>query len=265
MVLPLYQVDAFASAPFTGNPAAVCPLDDWLDDARMQAIAMEMQLSETAFFVPQDDGFALRWFTPAVEVDLCGHATLAAAHVLYEHLSHPAETPIRFHTRSGMLEVSRESGGTLAMRFPAVAMQPDDSARDAMQRALGVPVREVLAGMDWMAVLDDAESVHTLRPQAAAIAALGRRGLIVTAAADDGTGHDYVCRFFAPNAGIEEDPVTGSAHCALAPYWARRLGRARLHGWQCSARSGLVDCHCDGDAVVLRGTAVTVLEGRLYA
>lgn len=257
MSLRLFQVDAFARRPFEGNPAAVCPLETWPEDAVMQAIAAENNLSETAFFAAGADGFDLRWFTPRAEVDLCGHATLASAHVLFEHLGYRGDS-IRFQTRSGTLEVSRE-GSVLVMDFPA---HPPASCRvpPLLVEALGQEPVEVLAADDYVVVFEREAQVHALEPDLAKLARLPRRGVCVTA---PGQRYDFVSRFFCPALGVPEDPVTGSAHCELAPYWAGRLGRERLQARQISRRGGDVDCELRRDRVILRGTALTFLEGRI--
>jgi len=264
MEIPLFQVDAFTSKPFGGNPAAICPLSEWLPEVVMQAIAAENNLSETAFLV-EDDGddadYALRWFTPAIEVDLCGHATLAAGHVVFEHLR-PDTEAVRFSTRSGVLEVAREAGGALRMDLPADPRSPT-SAPDGLAEILGSTPTEVLGGSTWVAVLDDAEAVRSLRPDPDAIGRLDPPYLNVTAAGDADSGVDFVSRFFAPGAGIDEDPVTGSAHCALTPYWAKRLGTDRLVARQVSRRGGELDCELLADRVVVRGRCVQVLQGTL--
>lgn len=255
MALRQFQVDAFSARLFEGNPAAVCPLAAWPDDALLQAIATENNLSETAFFVPAPDGsFALRWFTPVAEVDLCGHATLASAHVLFHHLGH-AEAVIRFNTRSGELRVQRR-GDWLDMDFPA---QPPVSCAcpPLLAQGLGCIPVAVLAAEDYIAVLASAEEVRTLKPDMNALAGLDRRGVIITAPGQD---CDFVSRFFAPRYGIPEDPVTGSAHCALTPYWAARLGRKQLHARQLSARGGALDCTLLGERVLLSGQAVTFMQ-----
>jgi PhzF family phenazine biosynthesis protein len=252
-----YQVDAFARRAFEGNPAAVCPLQAWLDDALLQAIAEENNLSETAFFVPTEQGYALRWFTPVSEVDLCGHATLAAAHVLFDALGHPGPR-IRFATRSGELVVERQ-GGRLAMDFPA---RPPArcTAPDLLARALGERPIEVLAADDYLAIFDSEEAVRAITPDLALLGRLDRRGVIVTA---PGAAVDFVSRFFAPKLGVTEDPVTGSAHCELAPYWAGRLGKTTLTARQVSRRGGSLSCEVKGDRVLLAGHAVTVMEAEI--
>ncbi len=257
MRLPLYQVDAFAAARFAGNPAAVCPLERWLPDATMQAIAAENNLSETAFFVPRADGaFDLRWFTPAAEVDLCGHATLASAWVVLERLD-PGRPGVTFHSRGGVLTVTRD-GAWLSMDFPTAVGSPCP-APAGLAAALGVAPLEVLKARDYLAVLPDEATVRGLTPDIAAIGRMAEvRGLIVTAA---GREVDFVSRFFAPRAGVPEDPVTGSAHCTLVPYWAARLGRTRLAALQVSPRGGELRCELRGDRVILAGRAVPYLEG----
>ncbi|MGD2131129.1 MAG: PhzF family phenazine biosynthesis protein [Lysobacterales bacterium] len=260
MKLRQYQVDAFASRVFEGNPAAVCPLEHWLPDETLQAIAAENNLSETAFFVAkkgQAPFFELRWFTPAAEVNLCGHATLASAHVLYEILSY-GEPEIRFATRSGELRVRRE-GDRLAMDFPA---RPPATCEPppGLASALGAEPSECLASDDYLFVFPRQADVLDLRPDFGKIAALGLRGAIVTA---PGESHDFVSRFFAPNVGVPEDPVTGSAHCVLAPYWAARLGKTRLQARQVSKRGGDVLCEVRGERVLLAGHAVTFMTGNI--
>lgn len=259
MELLLYQVDAFAQHPFTGNPAAVCPLHGWLPDETLQAIAAENNLSETAFFVARGDGYELRWFTPVEEVDLCGHATLASAHVVMTELD-AGRTEVVFHSRSGDLRVVREETG-LAMDLPPLPAAPV-SEPSGLAAALGTAVREVFQARDLLAVVDDAAVVRGLRPDVTAIAALDAFGVAVTA---PGTGSDadvdFVSRYFAPRQGIPEDPVTGSLHCTLAPLWGERLGKSRLRARQVSARGGDIDCELVDAMVRLRGTAVTVIRG----
>jgi PhzF family phenazine biosynthesis protein len=256
--LTLFQVDAFARRVFEGNPAAVCPLERWRDDGVLQAIAEENNLSETAFFVPARAGFELRWFTPLAEVDLCGHATLASAHVLFEELGY-AEPVIRFATRSGELTVERR-GDRLAMNFPARPPAPC-AAPSALVDGLGGQPAEVLVADDYVAVFDDEAAVRALAPNMATLRELGVRGVCVTA---PGAGEvDFVSRFFAPGVGIPEDPVTGSAHCELAPYWAARLGKSRLRARQVSKRGGNVDCELQGDRVILTGGAVTFMKAEI--
>jgi PhzF family phenazine biosynthesis protein len=260
MRIPLYQVDAFATGqPFTGNPAAVCPLDGWLPDAVMQALAAENNLSETAFFVPEDEGYRLRWFTPTTEVDLCGHATLASAFVVFGWLA-PWRRSVTFRTeKAGPLTVTRD-GDLLALDFPARPPQPLDMS-DAVAAALGKRPTAFLAARDYLAVFERAEDVAALQPDFAAVAALDRFAVIVTAPGTDGI--DFVSRFFAPARGVDEDPVTGSAHCTLIPYWADRLGKTRLEARQLSRRGGALSCALHGDRVTIAGRAVLYLEGRI--
>jgi PhzF family phenazine biosynthesis protein len=260
---PLFHVDAFADAPFRGNPAAVCLLDAPADPAWMQSVATEMNLSETAFVVRGGDPHALRWFTPAVEVPLCGHATLASAHVLWE-TGLPADTPARFTTASGLLTCTRD-GALIEMDLPAEPPAPVP-VDEALVAALGIRPTEVARnGLGKVLAVTDVPTVQAVAPDFAAVAALDATGIIVTAATGEpeGTGIDFVSRYFAPAVGIDEDPVTGAAHCALAPYWAARLGRDELTGYQASARGGTVRCRVNGDRVVLGGHAVTVARGEL--
>jgi len=261
--LPFFQIDAFADRPFAGNQAGVMPLDGWLDDATLQAIANENNVAETAFFIPSvsaDADYDLRWFTPAVEVALCGHATLASGfHVLSRD---PARERVRFRTReSGVLEVRRD-GARLAMDLPAWRSREVDPA--PLAAALGAEIEAAYETVDApepsrMAILPDARAVRALEPDFRALAALGGVLAIVTAPGDG--GHDVVSRVFAPAAGIDEDPVTGSAHCMLTPYWAERLGRDGFAAFQASSRGGAVHCMLRGDRVVLGGTCVTTIEG----
>jgi len=262
MNIPCFQVDAFSARPFGGNPAAVCPLEDWLPDALMQSIAAENALSETAFFVRRADGdFDLRWFTPAVEVDLCGHATLASALVLFDQLE-PGRAAVRFHTRSGPLEVERD-GGLLAMDLPARPPR-EVAASEDIERALGCRPRQVLLGRDLVVLIDSADEVRRLVPDLTRVAALDVFAVCVTAAGggrDDDV--DFVSRFFAPAKGVPEDPVTGSAHCQLVPYWATRLGRTRLRARQVSRRGGELEGELMGERVRLRAAACLVKTGEL--
>lgn len=259
MRVPLYQIDAFADRPFTGNPAAVCPLDGWLPDAAMQAVAAENNLSETAFFVPEGEGYRLRWFTPTTEVDLCGHATLASAYVVFRWLA-PQAGRVTFQTQqAGPLTVSRD-GERLALDFPARRPSPCDGI-DEIAAALGRRPAALLAARDYMAVYDSADEVFALAPDFAAVAALDRFAVIATAPGEGDV--DFVSRFFAPARGVNEDPVTGSAHCTLIPYWAERLGRDRLEARQVSPRGGALSCALKGDRVTIAGRAVLYLEGTI--
>lgn len=255
MRLPIYQVDAFTSRVFAGNPAAVMPLETWLPDATLQAIAAENNLSETAYVVREGEGWRLRWFTPAVEVDLCGHATLATALVMLRKLG-AWRGSIAFETRSGTLTVS-EDGDRLALDFPSQPPQPVDPP-DGLEAALGLRPREVLKAIDLVCVVDSAREVRDLAPDLRALARIDARGIIVTAPGED---CDFVSRFFGPRAGIDEDPVTGSAHCKLIPYWAERLGRRVLFARQLSKRGGELWCTDRGARVTIAGHGVLVLEG----
>ena len=257
MNIDIYQVDAFASRPFEGNPAAVCPLDEWLPDEQMQLIAMENNLSETAFFVTDGDGYAIRWFTPAAEVDLCGHATLASAWVLFHRLAHAGDT-ITFSSKSGPLGVSRD-GDLLVLDFPAQQPRPC-ATPPGLAEALGAEPVECLEYVDLLAVFDDPEMVLGIAPKMHVLAGLDYRGVIITAAAPD---YDFISRFFAPAVGVPEDPVTGSAHTKLTPYWAGRLGKTRLRARQVSARGGDLQCTLQGDRVLIAGQAVQYMQGRV--
>lgn len=258
MTLDYYHVDAFADRVFTGNPAGVVPLKRWQPAAVLQSLAMENAHSETAFFVPRGNSFHLRWFTPKIEVDLCGHATLAAAHVLWTHLAH-AEDPIRFDTLSGPVSVSRESG-RLMLDFPARPPQTVE-APPLLAEALGAkPFQVWRTEHNYLAVFRREEELRALAPDFTKVAALDCVGLIATA---PGKSVDFVSRFFAPKAGINEDPVTGSAHCTLTPYWSKRLGKPRLRAEQLSARGGRLWCEVDGDRVKIAGHAVTYMRGQI--
>lgn len=259
MGVAIVQVDAFTDRPFRGNPAAVCVLAAPAAEVWMQDVAREMNLSETAFLWPEGDGFRLRWFTPAVEVDLCGHATLASAHVLWETGTLAPGAEARFHTRSGLL-TARARDGLIELNFPqkpVVPVAPPPGLLDA----LGVVSKVVGSNrMDFLVEVESEEVVRKVAPDGKRLRTLPVRGVIVTARAHE---WDFVSRFFAPGAGIDEDPVTGSAHCALAPYWGSRLGKTEMVGYQASARGGVVRVRLDGDRVHLGGHAVTVLRGEL--
>ena len=257
MKIKQYQVDAFASRAFGGNPAAVCPLECWLGDDVLQAIAEENNLSETAFFVPSEKGFALRWFTPLKEIDLCGHATLATAHILFERLGYPRQI-ITFETRSGELFVEKK-GKWLEMNFPACPPTPC-AISETLVQGLGQRPIEMLAADDYIAVFDSEETVRAITPDPILLLQLDLRGVIVTA---PGSDVDFVSRFFAPKFGIPEDPVTGSAHCELAPYWASKLGKNTLSAEQVSRRGGNIRCEVRSDRVILSGCAVTFMEAEI--
>lgn len=263
MKLPLFQVDAFADGVFSGNPAAVCPLDAWLTEDVMQAIAAENNLSETAFFVRDGSGFHLRWFTPTREVELCGHATLASAFVIWKHLG--TSGPLQFRTRSGVLLVEQE-GDRIVLDFPARSLEPVPDAPDALLTGLGVPPEAVLANGEslgsgfYVAVYPSEAVVRALSPDFAQLASFGDMGVVATAPGDE---TELVSRCFAPAFGIPEDPVTGSIHCFLVPYWADRLGRKVLHARQVSRRGGNLYCELKGDRVRIGGSAAAYLVGTI--
>ncbi|HUT48712.1 MAG TPA: PhzF family phenazine biosynthesis protein [Alphaproteobacteria bacterium] len=259
--IPIYQVDAFTDRVFAGNPAAVCPLDAWIDAGVMQAIATENNLSETAFFVPDGQGsadFAIRWFTPVDEIDLAGHPTLATVHVIFSVLE-PARDAVTFSTRLGDTLLVTRNGDRLTMDFPARPPEPNDALGD-VAAALGAEPAEVLAARDGLAVFASEAEVAALAPDMAAVAALDCMGLIATA---PGEQCDFVSRFFAPKMGVPEDPVTGSAHCTLIPYWGGRLGKTEMLARQISARGGTIHCGHDGARVRIGGGAVTYMTGAI--
>jgi predicted PhzF superfamily epimerase YddE/YHI9 len=263
MTVPLVQVDAFADRPFSGNPAAVCILPEPGDAAWMGRVAQEMNLSETAFLSPHQDGYTLRWFTPAVEVDLCGHATLASAHVLWEMGYLAPDAPARFHTRSGLL-TARRDGPWIELDFPATP-PTEAPLPPGVAEALGCTPRYTgKSRFDYLIELDGEEAVRALRPDIGRLRSLDLRGVIVTARAASGA-HDFVSRFFAPGAGIDEDPVTGSAHCALGPFWSARLGKHEMLAYQASPRGGVLRVRFSPPRVFLGGQAITVLRGELLA
>ena len=262
MGIDIYQVDAFADGPFTGNPAAVCPLEGPADAKWMQNVALEMNLSETAFCWPEGHVLRLRWFTPAAEVDLCGHATLATAHILWESGRLAPDAPARFISRSGPLGAVRR-GELVELDFPARQVTPIASS-GALEAALGLHARFVGSdGQNAFLVVDDEPTVRRLEPDFRQFHSIGVRSAIVTAQGDM-DGIDFVSRFFAPGVGIDEDPVTGSAHCSLATYWASQLGRDQLVAYQASARGGRVQVRLDGDRVAIAGRTATVLRGSLF-
>ena len=258
MRIPMYQIDAFTGELFGGNPAAVCVLGDWLDDRIMQAIAMENNLSETAFLIERPGHFDLRWFTPAAEIDLAGHPTLAAAFAVFEILK-PGLREVRFETKSGTLSVTREKD-MLAMDFPATPATLCNPP-DALIKGLGLTPQEVLMSRDHMAVLSSEAEVLAVKPDFNILRQLDSMGVIITAPGDNS---DFVSRFFAPKMGIPEDPVTGSAHCTLIPYWAQRLGKADLSAVQVSPRKGLLSCRDMGQRVRIAGNAVLFFSGEIY-
>jgi predicted PhzF superfamily epimerase YddE/YHI9 len=257
MKIPIYQVDAFTSRVFHGNPAAVCPLPSWLPDATLQSIALENNLSETAFFVGEGGSREIRWMTPAQEVDLCGHATLASAFVIFERLE-PGLEQVMFSSRSGPLAVARK-GELLVLDFPARAPRRRELPA-GLAEALGRPPVEVWEARDLMAVYASEDEVRGLRPDMEKLGAVDSFAVIATA---PGREADFVSRFFGPRVGVPEDPVTGSAHCTLVPYWAERLGRSALRAQQVSARGGELSCELRGDRVSIAGRAVLYLEGTI--
>jgi PhzF family phenazine biosynthesis protein len=259
MRTPIFQIDAFTTRRFAGNPAAVMPMDSFLSDAVLQAIAAENNLAETAFLVPEGGDYQLRWFTPTTEVPLCGHATLASAAVVMERLE-PGRTKVVFHSASGPLTVNRVDT-KYVMDFP-VRNSEQVSAPPGLAAALGVTPIEVFANVfNYLALLESAQIVRALAPDIAALARLDRDGIIVTAPGDG--AYDFVSRYFAPAKGIPEDPVTGGAHCMLAPYWANRLGKTTFHAYQASSRGGEIICRLAGERVELVGSCVFYLEGEV--
>ena len=263
MTLTITQVDAFTAEPFAGNPAAVCVLPGEREAGWMQKVAMEMNLAETAFLVRQEDGYGLRWFTPAAEVDLCGHATLASAHVLWESGQLPTGETARFHTRSGLLTAEKRADW-IWLDFPATPAEPIEVPAE-LAAALGArPVSVGRSPFDFVVELESEDAVRAVRPDFRRLAAIPGRGAVVTSRADD-PAFDFVSRYFAPGFGIDEDPVTGSTHCALAPFWSLRLGKTRFRALQVSARGGVLLVELAGDRVRLGGQAITVLRGDLLA
>lgn len=257
MNIAIYQVDAFSKRIFAGNPAAVCPLEEWLPDDQLQTIAAENNLAETAYFVKNHNGYHLRWFTPTMEVDLCGHATLASAFVILTKLT-PSEEIVRFETKSGALAVTRE-GDRYSLDFPsrpALECQPDPN----LAKALGGKPEAILGARDYLVVYGSEAEVRALKPNMELLQTIDRFAVIVTA---PGMQCDFVSRFFAPKAGINEDPVTGSAHCTLIPYWSKRLGKTSLHALQVSPRGGEIWCEDCGPRVRITGQAVCFLEGSI--
>jgi len=261
MGLTIFQVDAFTDKPFAGNPAGVCVVPEPQDAGWMQNVAREMNLSETAFLHKQADGYNLRWFTPAVEVELCGHATLASAHVLWEAGYLGSGEQARFHTLSGLLTADRQADW-IEMNFPAKPEEPAIAPAGLIE-ALGVPVKYVgKSHYDYLVEVESEEIVRNIKPDFSLLMSVATRGIIVTSLASS-KDYDFVSRFFAPQAGVNEDPVTGSAHCCLSPFWSKQLGKDELVGYQASARGGVVRVRLSGDRVYLGGQAVTVLQGEL--
>jgi PhzF family phenazine biosynthesis protein len=255
--IAIYQVDAFSSQVFSGNPAAICPLEQWLPDEQMQAIAGENNLSETAFFVRNGDGYNLRWFTPAVEIDLCGHATLATAFIILNDLT-PSENSVRFQTKSGTLVVNRD-GDLYSLDFPSRA-PVECEVHPKLVEALGASPQAILAARDYLVVYASEDELRKLEPNMQLLSQLDKFAVIVTA---PGKNVDFVSRFFAPAKGVPEDPVTGSAHCTLIPYWSKRLGKQKLHAYQVSKRGGELWCEDRGERVTMSGKAARFLEGTI--
>jgi PhzF family phenazine biosynthesis protein len=264
MGIRIVQVDAFTDRPFAGNPAAVCVLSEPRPDQWLRDVAREMNLSETAFLVPQDAGYHLRWLTPAVEVDLCGHATVASAHVLWEDGHLPEGTQAKFYTRSGLLTADRQ-GDWIELNFPAKIAAPAGPPAELLP-ALGIAKARFVGknAFDYLVEIDSADELRALSPDHSALRKVPVRGVIVTAKPSGGK-YDFISRFFAPGSGIDEDPVTGSAHTALGPYWAGRLGKKEFTAYQASARGGVVRVRLEGDRVILGGQAVTVMTADLLA
>lgn len=257
MTIPYFQIQAFTSRHFAGNPAGVCLLSEWLPDERMQAIARENQLSETAFVIEREHEFDLRWFTPAVEMDLCGHATLAAAYVILHHLGRTTDE-VAFQSRSGKLTVARV-GDRLVLDFPAQTLRACESP-PGLSKGLGATAQSVLKGRDYYAVFEREEDVAALKPNFEILTQLDAPAVVVTAPGDS---YDFVSRCFGPKVGIPEDPVTGSTHCALIPYWSKRLGKKQLRARQLSPRGGELFCEDRGERVGIGGHAVTYLTGNI--
>ena len=255
MKIPIYQVDAFTSRVFSGNPAAVCPLEKWPEESLLQAFAQENNLSETAFFVPTQDGYRIRWFTPVAEVDLCGHATLASAFVIFNHLDR-SKKQVTFESRSGKLAVSLE-GDLLSMDFPSQPPKACEAPLDLLE-GLGEEPVEALCSEDYFIVFPDEDVIRRLSPDMTKLKRVDLRGIIVTAR---GKEVDFVSRFFAPTLGVDEDPVTGSAHCALIPYWSKQLNKKELHALQVSRRGGELYCRDLGERVAIAGRAVEYMKG----
>jgi len=258
MTYPIYHVDAFTTNLFGGNPAAVCPLEEWLPDGVMQQLAAENNLSETAFFVKEEEGYHLRWFTPEFEIDLCGHATLATAFVLFNHLNYPDDV-IKFRSKSGILEVTKK-GDLIELNFPS-RMPVACEAPENLLKGINIPPTKVLKSRDYFLVYDDESQIKQITPDFTYWNKLDAIGIIVTAASKE---VDFVSRFFVPNSVIGEDPVTGSAHCNLIPYWAKELNKTTLRAKQVSAREGELYCEDKGDRVTMAGSAILYLKGEYY-
>ena len=258
MKLPIYQIDAFTSQIFAGNPAAVCPLEEWLPEESLQKIASENNLSETAFFVPNNNGFDLRWFTPSTEVDLCGHATLASAYVVFRELAY-RKSEVVFSTKSGELIV-KDSGDLFSLDFPTQRATKCLAPKLLLQSFNHSPI-EVYSAEDYLLIFEEESQIHDLSPDFSLLLGLPLRGVIVSSKSRD---YDFVSRWFGPNVGVNEDPVTGSAHTTLAPYWASKLGKTKLKAKQISTRGGELECELKDDRVLLYGNAVKYLEGSIF-
>jgi len=262
MKLPIYTVDAFTDKPFSGNPAGVCILDDAIPESMMQNIAFEMNLAETAFVLKQDDGYSLRWFTPMAEVDLCGHATLASANIMWQTGVCPMTEQIRFHTRSGLLTAENYKG-EIGLNFPAIQEKQIDYPKELIDAIGGAKPKYVgMTKWNYLIELEDENAIRSVVPKYELMLGLPGWGTIITAKASM-PGYDFVSRFFAPEKGVPEDPVTGSAHCALGPYWQKRLGKDKFKAYQASPRGGTVGVSVVGDRVLLTGNAVTMLKGEI--
>ena len=260
MKIPIYQVDAFTKKLFGGNPAAVCMISEWLTDRLMQSIAAENNVSETAFLVKDGVNYHIRWFTPSVEVDLCGHATLAAGHVLFNHLAFPGDE-ISFHSKSGILKVSKGKGGLLTLNFPASIPKLVDETPSSILDGLRIKNGKVYKGpFDYLVVLDNQQQVEALTPDFKELARTSSRGVVVTAR---GNETDFVSRCFYPQSGIDEDPVTGSAHTMMTPFWAQETGKTKFTACQLSKRQGFMECELVKDRVFMSGHAVTYLKGEI--
>jgi len=258
MKISIYQIDAFAKKAFEGNPAAICPLSEWLPDEVMQSIAKENNLSETAFFVPTEDGLHIRWFTPVAEVDLCGHATLASAYVIFTYLGFKENT-INFQSKSGLLKVLQQNDGLLVMDFPSQPPTPCQIPDKILQAFKNTPV-QCLKSEDYIVVFGNEDEVASAQPDFDALSKLGLRGVAITAKSNK---YDFIARFFAPKYGVNEDPVTGSAYTQLIPYWSNTIGITKLHAKQVSSRGGEIFCELIGNRVSIDGRAVTYLTGEI--
>ena len=260
MKIPIYQADAFASGVFRGNPAAICPLDQWLPDELLQNIAAENNLSETAFIVQEPEGYRIRWFTPSTEVDLCGHATLATAHVFYEHLGFD-QPGLKFQSKSGWLKIARQADGRITMDFPANKPTPVTEVPAGIFEGLKIAPAPVFRGAwDYLVLLENQAAIEALDPDFNTLAKAPCRGIIVTSKGDQ---VDFVSRCFYPQSGINEDPVTGSAHTIMVPFWSEKLGKTKMKAIQLSSRRGNLECELVGDRVLMSGHAVTYMKGEI--